>query len=289
LTLRDQNDVRTRGRTALGYARESAPRRLRALALGGCVALVVATAACSPDPRARSGESIRIVALGDSTTEAGWEGNARSVYAERLAANLEARGLDVEVINAGISNTTCRQAIERLDSDVRRFDPDYVIIQFGINDSWIDAAEGRTQPRLTVDEFSDCLTTLVETLRGDAAKPILMTPNPMRWSKMYGDELRDPALGFDFDDPRGIDRLLDVYAQRVRDVAREQNVPFVDVHERFEAYDRVPGQSIHELLIEGDEMHPNDAGHALIAQWLSEVVLAEVSHADREADERGDR
>jgi len=116
-----------------------------------------------------------------------------------------------------------------------------------------------------------------------------MTPNPMRWSKMYGDELRDPSLGFDFDDPRGIDRLLDIYAQRVRDVAREQNVPLVDVHERFEAYDRVPGQSIHELLIPDDEMHPNDAGHALIAQWLTEVVLAEVSHADREADARGDR
>jgi lysophospholipase L1-like esterase len=254
---------------------EPASRRLLGMALGGWILTACHVGPGGSAPRARGHDAIRIVALGDSTTEAGWEGNAKSVYPERLERALEARGIDIEMINAGISNTTSRQAVERLDSDVRRFDPDYVIIQFGINDSWIDASEGRTQPRLTPDEFADCLTTLITTLRADGAKPILMTPNPMRWSAMYGDELRDPALGFDFDDPRGINRLLDVYVQRVRDVAREQNVPLVDVSERFEAYDRVPGQSIDDLLIDGDELHPSDAGHALIAEWLTEILLSD--------------
>jgi len=237
---------------------------------------------CSPDAddpasNARSSTSIRIVALGDSTTEAGWEGNAKSVYPERLEAALEARGIDVEMINAGISNTTSREAVERLDSDVRRFDPDYVIIQFGINDSWIDASLGRTEPRLTLDEYERYLKTIIATLRADGAKPILMTANPMRWSALYGDELRDPALGFDFDDPRGINRLLDLYSQRVREIAREEKVPLVDVSERFEAYDRVPGQSIRDILISNDDIHPNDAGHALIAEWLTQVLMADLT------------
>lgn len=230
-----------------------------------------------PAPSARSRTSIRIVALGDSTTEAGWEGNAKSVYPERLETALEARGIEVEMINAGISNTTSRQAVERLDSDVRRFDPDYVIIQFGINDSWIDASLGRTQPRLTLDEYEDNLKTIIATLRADGAKPILMTANPMRWSAMYGDELRDPALGFDFDDPRGINRLLDLYSQRVREIARDAKLPLVDVSERFEAYDRVPGQSIRDILIPNDDIHPNDAGHALIAEWLTQVLMADLA------------
>ena len=46
--------------------------------------------------------------------------------------------------------------------------------------------------------------------------------------------------------------------------------------EALEAYDRAPGLSIHDLLIEGDEMHPNDAGHALIAQWIPEVLVDDV-------------
>jgi lysophospholipase L1-like esterase len=230
-----------------------------------------------PASSARNDAVIRIVALGDSTTEAGWEGNAKSVYPERLEAMLEARGIEIEMINAGISNTTSRQAVERLDSDVRRFDPDYVIIQFGINDSWIDASQGRTEPRLTLDEYADHLKHIVATLRADGAKPILMTPNPMRWSELYGDELKDPALGFDFDDPRGINRLLDVYAQRVRDVAQQLNVPLVDVSKRFEAYDRVQGQSISDILLPNDDIHPNDAGHALIAEWLTQVLISELT------------
>jgi lysophospholipase L1-like esterase len=104
-----------------------------------------------------------------------------------------------------------------------------------------------------------------------------MTANPMRWSELYGDELRDPALGFDFDDPRGINRLLDIYSERVREIAREKNVALVDVSERFEAYDRVPGQSISDILLPNDDIHPNDAGHAMIAEWLTEILLADLA------------
>ena len=252
----------------------------RILRLVGFGSLVLVACHFEPDDSAssaRSDKPIRIVALGDSTTEAGWEGNAKSVYPERLEAALEARGIAVEMINAGISNTTSRQAVQRLDADVRRFDPDYVIIQFGINDSWIDASLGRTEPRLTLDEYAGYLRTIIATMRADGAKPILMTANPMRWSELYGDELRDPALGFDFDDPRGINRLLDDYSQRVRKIAREQNVLLVDVSERFEAYDRIPGQSIGDLLLPNDDIHPNDAGHALIAEWLTQALMADLA------------
>jgi len=249
--------------------------RLAALLFVPLIAL--ATTGCDSRPGSPAGRPIRIVALGDSTTEAGWEGNAKSVYAERLAAGLEARGVEVEMINAGLSNTTSLQALARLDPDVRRHAPDYVIVQFGINDSWIDAGEGRTAPRLTLEQYADCLRTIIETLRSDGARTILMTPNPMRWSELYGSELRDPALGFDFDDPRGINRILDVYAERAREVARQEDVPMVDVMARFEAYGRVPGQDIRDLLIENDDIHPNDAGHALIAEWLLEAILEDLA------------
>lgn len=245
------------------------------------VMLTLITAACS-----RSGhidvssieksvpEPIRIVALGDSTTEAGWDGNAKLVYAERLVGDLEVRGIEANVVNAGISNTTSKQALARLDSDVRRHNPDFVVVQFGINDSWIDAHQGRIEPRLSIEEYAYYLTTIIDTLRGDGAQVILMTPNPMRWSEMYGEELRDPALGFNFEDPRGINRLLDNYTEQVRKLALEKGVPLIDVSANFETYDQVDGQSIHELLIPGDEMHPNDAGHTLIAHWLAEELLA---------------
>ncbi|MFT5484767.1 MAG: lysophospholipase L1-like esterase [Halieaceae bacterium] len=34
---------------------------------------------------------------------------------------------------------------------------------------------------------------------------------------------------------------------------------------------------MHDLLISGDEMHPSDLGHALIARWLADILMAELA------------
>lgn len=246
------------------------------------IMVIIAAVCCSAESinassnNGAGAKTMKIVALGDSTTEADWEDNAKEVYASRLQRALQSHGIDAEVINAGISNTTSRQALARLDSDVRRHKPDVVIVQFGINDSWIDASLGATEPRLTLQEYRHCLTAIIDTLRGDGARVILMTSNPMRWSEYYGKELRDPALGFDFNDVRGINRLLDIYVEEVRDIAKQKNVALIDVFARFEAYGQVDDQSIHDLLIPEDEMHPNDLGHTMIAQWLADLLLAKL-------------
>jgi lysophospholipase L1-like esterase len=65
-------------------------------------------------------------------------------------------------------------------------------------------------------------------------------------------------------------------AARVRDVAHRENVPLVDVSERFETYGRIPGQSVDDLLIENDSIHPNGAGHALIADWLTQALMSDL-------------
>ena len=107
---------------------------------------------------ARHASPLTIVALGDSTTAvADWTDQVDQVYADLLPAALAARGIRAQVHNAGLGGTTTREARERLDRDVRAFSPDLVVIQFGINDSWIDADEGRREPRLTRDDFRDNL------------------------------------------------------------------------------------------------------------------------------------
>jgi lysophospholipase L1-like esterase len=51
-------------------------------------------------------------------------------------------------------------------------------------------------------------------------------------------------------------------------VAREKNVPLVDVYARFQEYGEFTGQSVADLLLDG--MHPNARGHQLIAEWIVE-------------------
>ncbi len=218
--------------------------------------------------------TLTIVALGDSTTAVDdWSGRAIEVYADLLPGALDASGIRARVVNAGISDTTTREARERLDRDVRAFAPDIVVIQFGINDSWIDADLGRREPRVTRDEYRDNLRYLVRTLKADGAQVLLMTPNPMRWVDPVYIEVfqKNPGL-LDTQAERGINGLLDLYAEDVRVVAREEAVPLVDVHRVFEDYGKEPGRSIGDLLISGDGIHPNTVGQRLVCRTLAAEI-----------------
>jgi len=78
-------------------------------------------------------------------------------------------------INAGIGDTTTRDARQRLDRDVRRHRPDLVVVHFGINDSWIDADEGSSSPRLTREEYRSNLAFIIRTLKSRAMASIRTT------------------------------------------------------------------------------------------------------------------
>ena len=223
---------------------------------------------------ARHAPPLTIVALGDSTTAvADWTDQVDEVYADLLPTALATRGIRAQVHNAGLGDSTTREARKRLDRDVRAFSPDLVVIQFGINDSWIDADEGRREPRLTRDEFRDNLRYLIRALKADGAQVVLLTPNPMRWSDPFYLEVfqKDPTL-LDTGSERGLNDLLDLYAQDARDVARREATALVDVHRAFEEYGRRPGRSIDDLLMEGDGIHPSARGQLLVCELLAAKI-----------------
>ena len=221
-----------------------------------------------------SSRALTIVAFGDSTTAVDdWSGLDVPVYPDLLPGALVAYGVAARVVNAGICDTTTRDARERLDRDVRAHAPDLVVVQFGINDSWIDAGEGRREPRLSRDEYRDNLRLILRTLRADGAEVVLMTPNPMRWvAGGYIEVFRSHPGLLETAAERGINGLLDVYAQEVRDVAREEAIPLVDVQGAFEEHGDEAGQSVHDLLMEEDGIHPSAAGQRLVCRLLAPAI-----------------
>lgn len=232
----------------------------------------------SADPAAPAAafQHVRIVALGDSTTATArdWAPEIREVYADCLPGALKPHGIEAVVINAGLGDTTSRQAVGRLDRDVRRHHPDLVVVQFGINDSWIDVDQGKTRPRLSRAEYRSNLTTIVRRLKQDGSRVLLMTPNPMRWKDPYYIKAFTDHPGLlDIHEVRGIDRLLDRYATDVRDVAKSEAVPLVDVFAAFENYGKLPGHSIDDILLAGDGIHPNQAGQAIVCRLLTDRIV----------------
>jgi acyl-CoA thioesterase-1 len=93
-----------------------------------CIALV-ATILLASQAQA---QPIRVVALGDSNT-AGFGVGRQEAFPARLEALLRTNGVDVQVLNAGISGDTTRGMLSRLEGAV----PDgtrIVIVQGGYND-----------------------------------------------------------------------------------------------------------------------------------------------------------
>ena len=153
-----------------------------------------------------------------------------------------------------------------MKKDVLARRPDVVVIQFGINDSAVDVWKQppATEPRVDMPTYVANLRHFVTTLKARGAQPVLMTPNPLRWTVKLRASYGKPP--YDPEDVNGFNLLLDKYAAAVRKLAEEEGVVLVDVHRDFHSFDSGPKQSIDALLLDG--MHPNEAGHQRIAALL---------------------
>lgn len=214
-----------------------------------------------------SDASITVVTFGDSTTAR--RGSLR-IYADILQAELPDRGVQARVINAGVGGNHTDKARARFEKDVLKHDPDVVVIQFGINDAAVDVwkTPPATVPRVDLETYVENLTHFIGTLKSRGSTVVLMTPNPLRWTpklqKMYG---RSPYLP---DDGDGFNVLLKRYAERVREIARNEDVELIDVFQQFNDFGNQPGQSVSDLLLDG--MHPNEHGHRLVADALIPLI-----------------
>jgi lysophospholipase L1-like esterase len=202
----------------------------------------------------------RIVTFGDSTTAV--RGDVRKVYAQRLAEILSKVKSEIkfEMINAGVSGHNTNHGRARFDRDVLNKKPALVIIQFGLNDSCIDVHRGKTGPRVPQAVYEQNLVYFIQSLRERKSRVILMTPNPARWTEQLKATWGRPP--YDTNDPMGFNLLNRRYAESVRRIAQEMDVPLVDVYQLFVNYHQKDGCSMDDLLLDG--IHPNDRGHRLI-------------------------
>jgi lysophospholipase L1-like esterase len=219
----------------------------------------------APNSPLRAAEGMTIVTFGDSVTAA----RGRTVvYPALLASDLSYDGQDVKVINAGIGGNTTNMAKVRFEKDVLLRKPDLVVVMFGLNDAAVDVWKDppADKPRVALADYRKNLTEMIQTLKEQGTRVVLMTSNPLNWSettlKLYGKSPYQP------EDVDGLNVMLHDYITAVREIAKTENVGFVDVFAAFEAYEAEPNHKPGSLSSDG--MHPGDAGHRIIANLLIE-------------------
>jgi acyl-CoA thioesterase-1 len=113
------------------------------------VALMTAETVLAQTPA----KPVRMVVLGDSLS-AGLGLSASAAFPARLQKSLETKGIEVDMINAGVSGDTSSGGRDRLDWSVPE-GTEAVILELGAN----DALRG-TDPAVTRAALSDILTRL---------------------------------------------------------------------------------------------------------------------------------
>jgi acyl-CoA thioesterase I len=117
------------------------------------LALMGANAALAQAPAAAAGKPVKMVVLGDSLS-AGLGLSASAAFPARLKESLKIKGIDVDMINAGVSGDTSSGGRDRLDWSVPQ-GTDAVILELGAN----DALRG-IDPKVTRAALSDILARL---------------------------------------------------------------------------------------------------------------------------------
>ncbi len=220
-------------------------------------------------------QGIHALFLGDSITESYGPSKPENSYHARLAAKY---GMRTE--NYGVSGSrfarqttfglcTCPRAdvdfCYRAENEMSACAPDLVTVFGGTNDYGHGDAPLGTPDDRTPDSFFGACHTLFSTLikKYPTARIVVMTPLHRRGeSSPFGEGgNRKPT-------PVG---SLSVYVDIIRQVAKMYSLPVLDL---YEGSGICPDDEENCRAYTIDGLHPNDAGHALIAARLEEFLLA---------------
>ena len=193
------------------------------------------------------GETVKIVAFGDSITAGGDASRPGYIFWNRWAEELKHKYPTARITaqNRATGGDSTVQGLERLQTKVLAERPDLVLVGFGMND--------HNTMGVPVPQFEQNLKTMIARIRQETGAEIILfsafPPNP-RWK--YGSH-----------------HMAD-YALATERIAREMSCAYADVFGNWQALAK---RKKPEDLLGNNINHPNDFGHWIYYRVLSAIGL----------------
>lgn len=220
-----------------------------------------------------------IVAFGDSVTQGCFECytdrddaihtefDTKECYSRKFVQILQTLypRAQINLINSGISGDSTKKAIERIDYDVLRYQPDLVICSFGLN----DVTKGYPE----LDGYAARLDEIFKKIKATGAECIFMTPNMINsYASRHIKNSEEAYLNL-------ADRLaklqnegvMDAYMAKAKEVATANGVVVCDCYAKWKKMAE-NGVDTTELLANYLN-HPIRDLHWLFANSLVETVF----------------
>lgn len=169
----------------------------------------------------------------------------------------------VALINAGISGDNAVHGAKRIEKDVLRFNPDLVVVSFGLNDCH-KGIEG-------VKEYSEALATIFNGIKDSGAECIFMTENMMNTyvsDRIKNDFLKEIAQKTMAIENEGV---LKEYFDAAKAVALEYDIAVCDVYSKWKQLEESGIDTT--SLLSNNINHPVRQMHQMFAYMLFETML----------------
>ena len=168
----------------------------------------------------------------------------------------------ITIINAGISGDTAEGGLKRLDRDVLSYEPDLVIVCFGLNDS--------QQEEAGIKKYTDSLKKIFDNVKKTEKEVIFLTPNLKAASAeiKFEDKLKKMAEDIIENEKAG---WLDKYLDAARALCAEEMVPICDCNRIWNIF-KDNGIKVNDLL-SNRLNHPIEEMHFMFAYELVRTML----------------
>lgn len=202
----------------------------------------------------RAGKKKKIVFFGDSITE---QGAKPGGYIGKMDSIIKQENSDTqyELVGAGISGNKVTDLYLRLEEDVLSKAPDVTVIYIGVNDVWHKMVRGTGTDE---DKFEKFYRAIIRKLQYSASKVVVCTP---------------AVIGERKDNTNQQDGDLNRYSNVIRKLAKEFDLPIVDLRQLFqEHYIANNPESKDRGILTTDGVHLNPAGNLFVAKAMWNVI-----------------
>lgn len=185
--------------------------------------------------KALAGRPVTVGFIGGSITQGSLASTPESCYAYLVYEWWKQKFPQSKVtyVNAGVGGTTSQFGVARVKDDLLAAVPDFVIIEFSVNDD-------------PTDFFEETYEGLIRTVEGSEAKPGVLLLHNVRYDIGVSAEERHLKIG------------------------RAYSLPCVSMKRSL--YPLVSSGRVTVSEISPDGLHPNDLGHRLVADTVIAVL-----------------
>ena len=179
-------------------------------------------------------ETKKLLILGDSIS-AGYGLKESENWVQLLENSLKTSGKELQIINSSISGDTTIGGLSRIESDLKEYKPNYVLVELGGNDAL------RGYP---INKIKSNLLKIIDASVLAKANPIIMQIRiPPNYGKNY------------------VAAFESIYSE----IAEEKNIPLLTFLLEKVALDK--------SLMQPDGIHPNQKAQIIIANQVEKELL----------------